>query len=200
MALASVQSCLSAYQRALRSRVSRGLTPLRCVQSQGCRSSGQKGPESLLPGSPTIIFFFFSRIWSPLFRPHPHYLYWHFSLLSNMAFSWRLSETLLAEMKVSSLCKCWLPLMACSFFFFFYKLRPPSLSEVKLYLGNFREIVTKISFWSACNATTNLVRTNTDICLFPSKQQHDCAFVSIFSTLLYCGDLNNNDFFKIFFF
>lgn len=49
------------------------------------------------------------------------------------------------------------------------------LSEVKLYLSNFREIVTKISIWLAGNATINLVRTNIDICLFLYKEQHDCV-------------------------
>lgn len=46
MALASVQSYLSTYQSNLWSSFSCGPTPLRCVQSQGC-SSGQKAPLSL---------------------------------------------------------------------------------------------------------------------------------------------------------
>lgn len=43
MALASVQSYLSTYQRNLWSSFSCGPTPLRCVQSQG-RSSGHEAP------------------------------------------------------------------------------------------------------------------------------------------------------------
>lgn len=51
------------------------------------------------------------------------------------------------------------------------------LSEVKLYLSNFREIVTKISIWFSSDATINLVRTNTDICLFLYKEKHDYVVV-----------------------
>lgn len=94
-------------------------------------------------------------------------------------------------MEVSSLCKCRLPLMACSVFI--NCISP--LSEVKLYLSNFRENVTKISIWFAGGATINLVRINTDICLFLCKQQRGRA---VLHNPHYCAGTARARFKKIF--
>lgn len=218
MALASVQSYLSTYQSNLWSGFSCGPTPLRCVQSQR-RSSGQKAPLSLLCQGHlaslqlehSAIFFFFDFcqtvfvLLAELFDgsggcpDRPSFcLFWIICI--------DISHSSPPQLLVRGCQKhCWrkwkYPHYANAglhwWHVLFYKLHPP-LSEVKLYLSNFREIVTKISIWFACSATINLVTTNIDICLFLYKERRDrAALLLLFHnhTLLYkyilCGVLNN---------
>lgn len=200
MALASVQSYLSTYQRNLWSSFSCGPTPLRCVQSQG-RSSGHEAPPASLfcqghlaslrlehacacfslPNATCFVGrVFFDGSGGCPDRPSSC-LFWIICI--------DISHSSPPRLLVRGCQKhCWrkwkYPHYANAglhwWHVLFYKLHPPCQKSNCIWVTS-AEIVTKISIWFACNATINLVKANIDICLFLQRATWLCLCGKHFS-------------------